>query len=122
MGLHLTMLQIYLYQYLTAAETHKEREIDSMTMYGVQFTYVDLIIIINTLLLFIYFKLNSWLLWVGLFLIEIAESLNQFRYLAFGYCKDKGWILDMLQTLNISIQNCYLNATYLRIEFHSCKV
>ena len=32
-GLRLTMLHIYMYQYWTVAETQKEREIGSSTMY-----------------------------------------------------------------------------------------
>ena len=43
-GFHLTMLQIYLYQYWTVAETQKEREIGFTPMYSVH-TCVDLIII-----------------------------------------------------------------------------
>ena len=33
-GFRLTMLQIYLYQYWTVAETHKEKDIGSSTMYS----------------------------------------------------------------------------------------
>ena len=34
-GLRLTILHVYLYQYWTVAETHEEREIGSPTMYTV---------------------------------------------------------------------------------------
>ena len=44
--LRLNMLQIYLYQYWTVAETQKEMEIGSLPIYTLQCTCVDLFIII----------------------------------------------------------------------------
>ena len=98
------MLQIYVYQYRTVAETNKERKIGSSTMYSVQCTGVDQII---NIILFIYLPLS--LITIYLFVLLLHYYLYLFFYLCINlfvikleYCPNLNYSSLLYSIIDIS--------------------